>query len=85
MKKKNLKDTIKTTNDLSSKYYNLFSWQLFLFNFFNKNQTFNFNKKNFRYYFWKLVGKIVTIFMYPFENKELKGSCYTIVFQKKEI
>ena len=85
MRKKNLKDIIKTANDLSSKYYNLFSWQLFLFNFFNKNKTFNFQKKNIRYYFWKLIGKTVTILMYPFENKKLKGSCYTIVFKKKEI
>jgi 2-polyprenyl-3-methyl-5-hydroxy-6-metoxy-1,4-benzoquinol methylase len=85
MKKKNLKDIMKTTNDLSSKYYNSFSWQLFLFNFFNKDKTFNFQKKNVEYFFWKIIGKIVTILMYPLENKKLKGSCYTIVFQKKEI
>jgi 2-polyprenyl-3-methyl-5-hydroxy-6-metoxy-1,4-benzoquinol methylase len=83
MKQKKLRDVFKTTNDLSSKYYNAFSWQLFLLNFFNKDNTFNFKKKNTEYFFWKFIGKIVSFLMYPFENRKLKGSCYTIVFQKK--
>ena len=83
MNKKKLKSIFKTTNDLSAKYYNSFSWQLFLFNIFNKNKTFDFKKKNVKYFFWVLIGKVISTLMYLFENRELKGSCYTIVFQKK--
>jgi len=82
MTKKKLKSIFKTTNDLSSKYYNSFSWQLFLFNIFNKNKTFNFKKKNIEYFFWVLIGKVISTLTYLFENRELKGSCFTIVFQK---
>lgn len=83
MSKKKLRSIFKTTNDLSSKYYNSFSWQLFLFNFFNREKAFNFKIKNVKYFFWKLIGRIMSALMYPFENRRLKGSCYTVVFQKK--
>jgi 2-polyprenyl-3-methyl-5-hydroxy-6-metoxy-1,4-benzoquinol methylase len=82
MNKKKLKSIFKTTNDLSAQYYNSFSWQLFLFNIFNKKNTFDFKRKNIKYFFWKLIGKVISTLSYPFENKDLKGSCYTIVFQK---
>lgn len=47
MKKKKLAKIFLTTKDRSSKYYNSFSWQLFFFNFFNKNQSFDFKKKKY--------------------------------------
>ena len=83
MKNKNLKNIFKTTSDLSSKYYNTFSWQLYLFNLFNNNKIFDFHNKNLHYFFWKLVGKLFSIIFFPFENRRLKGSCYTLIFQKK--
>lgn len=82
MRQKKLAQIYLTTNDISSKYYNSFSWQLFFFNFFNQKKPFDFDKKNINYFFWKLIGKLISYLLYPIENTGNRGSCYTLIFKK---
>ena len=71
-----------TTNDQGAKYWNRFSWQVYLMNWFGKNGKSFAQKSRLEWIFWSLIGYMVSFFVSPFERRELKGSAYTIILKK---
>ena len=71
-----------TTNDQGAKYWNRFSWQVYLMNWFGKNGKSFAQKSRLEWIFWSLIGYMVSFFVSPFERRKLKGSAYTIILKK---
>ena len=71
-----------TTSDKGAKYWNRFSWQVYLMNRFCRGGKSFAQKSRLEWVLWALLGYSICLLLAPFERIRLKGSAYTIIFKK---
>lgn len=82
LKPSRLTPVFTTTNDAGAKYWNRFSWQVFLMNRFYKGRKIYSNVSRMEWVFWAILGLITSLPLALFERKSLNGSAYTVVLRK---
>jgi len=77
-----LEPLMTTANDQGAKYNNRFSWQIYLMNYFCKNDKSILKKSKWEWKFWAALGYAVSLPLALIERRNLNGSAYTIILQK---
>ena len=80
-----LKPIMTTANDPGAKYWNRFSWQVYLMNRFKKGEKIYSQVSRMEWLCWAALGLIISLPLALLERKEFNGSAYTVVFQKEPI
>ena len=78
-----LKPMMTTTNDPGAQYWNRFSWQVCLMNYFSSNGECYSQKSRLEWIFWAALGYIISLPLALLERRNLNGSAYTAIFQKE--
>jgi len=78
-----LKPIMTTADDQGARYNNRFSWQVYLMNCFCKNGKSILSRPRWEWLFWAILGYAISLPLAFVERRNLNGSAYTIVLQKK--
>jgi len=73
-----------TANDSGAQYWNRFSWQVYLMNYFNIDGKSYSKKSRWEWLFWAGIGYIISLPLALVERKNLNGSAYTVLFRKEQ-
>ena len=82
LKPLSLEPVMTTSNDPGAKYWNRFSWQVYLMNLFSKGNKIYSQASKWEWIFWAILGYAITLPLAFIERGNLKGSAYTIIFRK---
>jgi len=72
-----------TANDSGAQYWNRFSWQVYLMNYFNIDGKSYSKKSRWKWLFWAGIGYIISLPLALLERNNLNGSAYTVLFRKE--
>ena len=78
-----LKPILITTNDQGAKYWNRFSWQVYLMNLFGKKNEIFSQKPWWQWICWAALGYAISLPLALIERRNLNGSAYTLIFRKE--
>ena len=83
LKPRGLEPVMITTNDQGAKYWNRFSWQVYLMNRFNMDGKSFTEKSRIKWILWAALGYTISLPLALLERKNLNGSAYTVIFRKE--
>ena len=79
--KKNFKIVLSTTSDQDAKYNNRLSWAFYISRIFSKKPFYV--QSNYKKKLYHFIGLLLRITFSFIENKNCRGSCYTLIAQLK--